>query len=751
MEKQEIIQLVCEAQSGDSAAISVLYEKYKNEVYSIAMRETKNRALSDDIVQETFVEVILKINDLKNPASFPSWLKIMAYHQCTRYYKKKETVHEITAIENDEGWSVFDAVEETNASFIPDEALDQKEFKNTILAMIDDLPDVQRSALHMFYFEELPLKVIAEVQDVSVNTANTRLNRGRKAIKNSIEQYEKKHGIRLHTIVFFPFFKWLLSGTEETMSAVSSTAVARNISSATGVEITATGAVAGTTATAATTTAATVSTGAAAGIGAKLAVVPLVVKIISGIAAVAVALGISAVIGNREESPATEPPPTDPIVENQTEMTETEPVDFDLYYEPISEQYRVAMEQNLGMDPQTGMWLDNVELGKEINCLIPMHSRSYSNYGGMDPAEFQIYYALIDLNADGVNEYFIGAGTSREDARIYDVFSLDGTSPVRVINEATLGERTIMTVYEDMGFSVSGSGGAYYHGVDFYVLEIGQTKPTLLYAYEQDGETTFYYIDDSENRSQISEEKYIDGTKSADRTEFQLPWVQISSSAEGEQDTVMETPTEPVTPELPMEPRVNLVDTFTPERQRAVNIFLSNFVEQAFGGYPDEDAELLNFAYMYCKLNKSGYIEDVDTYQTRISDDYVDIILQRFFGHSISHRSMQTRYGTSYEYRDGYYYIPAAEGEFHGYFAVVHEMYQNEDGTYDVSFTTYYGEIEYAPGVVGLVDNPREYYGLSPEDIQDHPELVATRTRKAVLRNDRKSDGSDSYQLVSLE
>ena len=156
------------------------------------------------------MEVILKINDLKNPASFPAWLKIMAYHQCTRHYKKKETVHETGTIENDDGWSVFDTVEETNASFIPDEALDQKEFKATILEMIDGLPDVQRAALHMFYFEEMPLKVIAKIQGVSVNTANTRLNRGRLAMKDSIEKYEKKHGVRLHSIVFFPFFRWLL-------------------------------------------------------------------------------------------------------------------------------------------------------------------------------------------------------------------------------------------------------------------------------------------------------------------------------------------------------------------------------------------------------------------------------------------------------------------------------------------------------------------------------------------------------------
>ena len=292
MEKESIVNLVESAQAGNSDAISELFAEYKNEVYSIAMRETKDRALSDDIVQETFVEVILKINDLKNPASFPAWLKIMAYHQCTRHYKKKETVHETAAIENDDGWSVFDTVEETNASFIPDEALDQKEFRATILELIDDLPDAQRAALHMFYFEEMPLKVIAKVQGVSVNTANTRLNRGRLAMKDSIENYEKKHGVRLHSIAFFPFFRWLLKGSEETMPAKSAAKVAQNISAETGLSVSA-----ASTAIAAETagvTVASASTTVASGAGAaaiKAATTGIVSKVIAGVVAASVAIG----------------------------------------------------------------------------------------------------------------------------------------------------------------------------------------------------------------------------------------------------------------------------------------------------------------------------------------------------------------------------------------------------------------------------------------------------------------------------
>lgn len=289
MENSELIRLINSAKEGNSEAFSRLFAEYKNEVYSIAMRETKDRSLSDDIVQETFVEVILKINDLKNAASFPAWLKMIAYHQCTRHYKKKETVHEIAAIENDDGLSVFDTVEETNASFIPDDALDQKEFKATILEMIDELPDAQRAALYMFYFEEMPLKVIAKVQGVSVNTANTRLNRGRLAMKGSIEKYEKKHGIRLHSIAFFPFFRWLLKGTEEVMPDKAAAHVAQTISAKTGIDVAGN---AGSVGAASFGVAATTNTGAiAADVGLKTAATGMITKVIAGIAALSVAVG----------------------------------------------------------------------------------------------------------------------------------------------------------------------------------------------------------------------------------------------------------------------------------------------------------------------------------------------------------------------------------------------------------------------------------------------------------------------------
>lgn len=377
MENSELIRLINSAREGNSEAISGLFAEYKNEVYSIAMRETKDRSLSDDIVQETFVEVILKINDLKNPASFPAWLKMIAYHQCTRHYKKKETVHETAAIENDDGLSVFDTVEETNTSFIPDDALDQKEFKATILKMIDELPDAQRAALHMFYFEEMPLKVIAKVQGVSVNTANTRLNRGRLAMKSSIEKYEKKHGIRLHSIAFFPFFRWLLKGTEEVMPDKATAHVAQTISAKTGIDVAVN---AGTIGAASFGATATTNTGAVvAGVGLKSAATGMITKVIAGIAAVSVAVGGIALYQTTSDSRESIAP----------QITQAEPVD-----------YSIGQENETDIDIQNTSPIDPLQ--EVYSCYETFLTQGVSQEG------FAInYYAYLDIDQNGIPELIV--------------------------------------------------------------------------------------------------------------------------------------------------------------------------------------------------------------------------------------------------------------------------------------------------------------------------------------------------------
>ena len=297
MEKEKLVQTVKLAQKGDSDALNELFNAFYNDVYYFALKNVKDEDLACDITQEAFVEIINTLGNLKEPAAFVTWMKQITYHQCTRYFKKKK---EVLVDENEDGDTIFDTMTEERTEFIPDEAVDQADFRTTIMGMIDQLPDEQRAATMMYYFDEMSVKEIAQAQGVGENTVKGRLSYSRKAIKKSVEDYEKKNNVKLHCVGLLPLLLWLFRNYGKAMPVASAKAVAEGVSTATGVGIcVAAGSGAVTT---------TVTTTAAVGLAAKLAAIPLAAKIGAGILAVALiaGAGTAVVMGNRDKDTPTE-------------------------------------------------------------------------------------------------------------------------------------------------------------------------------------------------------------------------------------------------------------------------------------------------------------------------------------------------------------------------------------------------------------------------------------------------------------
>lgn len=297
MEHEKLIRTVTAAQAGDGEAMNELFNAYYNDVYYFALKTVKDEELACDITQETFVEIINTLGNLQAPGAFVTWMKQIAYHQCTRYFKKKK---DILVDEDEDGNTVFDTLKEERTEFIPDEAMDQADFRRTILAMIDELSEEQRSAVMMLYFDELSVKQIAEIQGVSEGTVKSRLNYARKAIRSSVEAYEKKNGIKLHSVAILPLLLWLFQDSAAAMPAASAAAVAQGVTAATGTAVAVSAGTAAATAAAATATAVTVT--------AAKATVPLAVKIAAGFVAASVAVGGAAVgISTLTDKDPTEP------------------------------------------------------------------------------------------------------------------------------------------------------------------------------------------------------------------------------------------------------------------------------------------------------------------------------------------------------------------------------------------------------------------------------------------------------------
>ena len=285
MEKERLEQTVLKAQSGDADALNCLFEEYYQSIYYFVLKHVRREDVAYEITQEAFIEIIKTINKLDHPAAFVSWAKTVAYHKYTAYYRKKR---DVIVREDEDGNTIFDFEVEEKTEFIPDEALDKSDFKSTIMMIIDELPAEQRSAAMMFYYDEMPIKEIAQIQGVSENTVKSRLNYARKAIKQGVEDYEEKNGIRLHGIAILPLIKWIFKGSfEGGLSAPEITGAIEAVKAAAGISATA---AASGTATAAT----------AASVGAKV----VVAKIVAGVVAASVTVGgiaTAVIVTNKDE------------------------------------------------------------------------------------------------------------------------------------------------------------------------------------------------------------------------------------------------------------------------------------------------------------------------------------------------------------------------------------------------------------------------------------------------------------------
>lgn len=95
--------------------------------------------------------------------------------------------------------------------------MDQKETSRLIGEILNTLPDDQRAAVGLFYYDGMSVKEISEVLAVSENTVKSRMNYARKKIEVEVKNLEKK-GTKLYNLAPIPFLLWLFK-SERTYAA----------------------------------------------------------------------------------------------------------------------------------------------------------------------------------------------------------------------------------------------------------------------------------------------------------------------------------------------------------------------------------------------------------------------------------------------------------------------------------------------------------------------------------------------------
>lgn len=204
----ELSSLIKKSQKGDAAAMEELLRAAYTPVSYQCRRFLKTGADAEDMTQEILLQIYTKIGTLHEPAAFWGWLGRLTANRCKNALTR--THEDLPILEDDEGNSVLDSIENEDKQTVPEEAFDNAETARMIGGIVDALPEAQRDCILLYYYDEMSVKEIADVVGASENTVKSRLNYARKTIKENVLDYEKKQGIRLHSLAPIPLLLYFL-------------------------------------------------------------------------------------------------------------------------------------------------------------------------------------------------------------------------------------------------------------------------------------------------------------------------------------------------------------------------------------------------------------------------------------------------------------------------------------------------------------------------------------------------------------
>lgn len=202
-----------------------------------------------------------------------------------------------------------------------------------------------------------------------------------------------------------------------------------------------------------------------------------------------------------------------------TEQTAPAAVSTEVY-EEVLEEYRQMVQQNFYQDLRDTDAYES-SFGPHIGVEIRTHVQD-------------VYYALADLDGNGVEELVIGGGenaSANADGSpwVYDLYSYDGQQVVSVFPELEFGYRTNLTLHPDGILQVSYSSSAAESGVDVYRLNGAEAQ--LVDAFSMtghlEGETPVFTY--TQNGQEIEQAAYEQALESyPQRLGAELPWLPIA-------------------------------------------------------------------------------------------------------------------------------------------------------------------------------------------------------------------------------
>lgn len=179
--------LIAAALNGSAYAWEKLVKRYESRIYNHGLRLTGNSSDAMDLMQEVFLGVYRNLHRFRGDAKFSSWLFRIAHNKAVDMNRRRRLMTTQSRIGDQDEGNLLDTIPGEPGNE-PDQQLSHQQRNRQVLKLLAEIPLEQRLVVELKIYQSLTFEEIADMRDISVNTAKTRFYAALKKLKVVAEE-----------------------------------------------------------------------------------------------------------------------------------------------------------------------------------------------------------------------------------------------------------------------------------------------------------------------------------------------------------------------------------------------------------------------------------------------------------------------------------------------------------------------------------------------------------------------------------
>ncbi len=189
--------LMLEHAKGDEEAFGELVRRHQGPILNYIFRMTQNRQTADELTQEVFMALVKNAQRYQPTAKFTTYLYTIASNLVSKEWQRRKRRPLLLSLSARLGWgdgqeddsAPIDNVRDSRADI--GEAFERNEISSAVNEALSNLPAHQREAFVLRRFRDLSYEEIADITQVPVGTAKSRVVRAERALRPHLERFRE--------------------------------------------------------------------------------------------------------------------------------------------------------------------------------------------------------------------------------------------------------------------------------------------------------------------------------------------------------------------------------------------------------------------------------------------------------------------------------------------------------------------------------------------------------------------------------